>query len=293
LIALLAVIFIIQGCSSLRPAAGEAALEQEAAEAARSADHERALALYEELMEGRRSRDAAVDPGHYRGAGLAAHALGRTDKVLAYLEPLRHDAGAGAPVFAALAEAYRRVDNLSREISSLETYVTHYPEGADIDALRLRYFETLAESRNWEQAAALWPGVEEQARGQEPLMNRYFEVLVALDREEEAERLARELLGMNPDNLLALDHLGKLHYRRAEEIHHRETRAYERNRTRQQYARLLKAYEVMNEDFRTALGYFLRLFELHPTRETASFLRNIYSRFGDEERARYYDTRLQ
>lgn len=256
-------------------------------------DHETALAGYEALVADRRSRDEEVDAAFYRGAGLSAHAMGQTGKVLEYLEPIRHDRTAGAEVFAALAMAYREVDNLSREITSLEVYLENYPEGPEYNTFRLRYFETMVESMNWDQALKLWPQIEEEARGDESLLNKYLAVHEALGNEETANEIAAELLRLNPDNADALNRMGRLHFERAVEIHERETRVYERNRTHRQYNQLLQAYEVMNRDLRTALGYFLRLHELQPTRETASYLRNIYTRFNDEERARYYERQMQ
>ncbi len=284
---------ILAGCTTMRslPSEADAALAAEEAFLAR--DYEMALAKYETLIEDKRSRDEEVDGVYFRGAGLSAHALGKTGKVLDYLEPIRHDRGAGAEVFAALAKAYREIDNLSREITSLEVYIEDYPEGTEYDVLRLRYFETLVKSMNWEGALQLWPQIEAEASGNESLLNKYFTVNQALGNEETANEIAADLLRLNPDNTDALNRLGRMYFDRAVDIHERETRAYEQNRTHQQYNQLLQAYEVMNRAFRTALGHFLRLYELEPSRETASFLRNIYTRFNDEERARYYERQMR
>lgn len=280
---------ILAGCASLRSLPGEAESAAEAEASYVSGAYEQALEQYKGLIEQKRNREEEIPDKYYRQAGLAADALGRTELVLDYLEPLRHDSLAGARVFAALARAYEEVDNLSREITSLETYVNHYPEGEELRSMRLRYFETLTESQNWDRADRLWTKIEADASDNEALLNRYLYVKLALGQEQEANRLASELLELNPDNTDALERMGKLHYHRAEEIHQRETRAYEQNRTQRQYAQLLEAYEAMNEDLRKALRYFLRLYELDADRETASFLRNIYTRFNDEERARYYE----
>jgi hypothetical protein len=284
---------VLAGCSSMRSLPSEAEAVLAAEEAYLSGDYELALANYESLIEGKQGRDEEVDHAYFRGAGLSAHALGQTGKVLEYLEPIRHDRGAGAEVFAALAKAYREIDNLSREITSLEVYIEDYPEGAEYNALSLRYFETLVQSMNWVQALQLWPEIEAEARVNEALLNKYFAVNQALDNEEAANETAAELLRLNPDNIDALGRLGRMHFDQAVEIHERETRAYEQNRTHRQYNQLLQAYEVMNRKLRTALGHFLKLYELEPTRETASFLRNIYTRFNDEERARYYERQMQ
>ena len=287
------IVAMLAGCSPMRSITIEADAVLAAEEAFAAGEFETALAGYEALIEARRSREEEVGEAFLRKAGLSAHAVGQTGKVLEYLEPMRHDPGMGAEVFAALANAYREVDNLSREITSLEVLAMHYSGTSAYDALKVRYFETLVESHNWEQAMDLWPQIEPEAKGSESLLNGFFAVNLALGMEEEADELAKDLYLLNPDNTDALNRLGRLHFNRAVEIHERETQAYEQNRTHRQYNQLLQAYEVMNRDLRTALGYFLRLYELDPTRETASFLRNIYTRFNDEERARYYERKMQ
>jgi hypothetical protein len=284
---------ILAGCTAMRSVPSEADALLAAEEAFLAGSYEAALAKYETLIEERRTRDEEVDGAFFRGAGLSAGAMGETGKVLEYLEPIRHDRAAGAEVFAALAKAYREVDNLSREITSLEVYIEDYPEGPEYNALRRRYFETLVESMNWEQALALWPQIEGETRADEALLNMYFTVNDAMGKEEAANEIAGALLDLNPDNADALNRLGRMHFNRALEIYERENRAYERNRTHRQYNQLLQAYEVMNQELRTALRHFLRLYELEPSRETASFLRNIYTRFNDEERAGYYERQMQ
>lgn len=127
----------LAGCTSMRSMPSEADAALAAEEAFLASDYETALAKYETLIEGKRSRDEEVDGAYFRGAGLSAHALGKTGKVLDYLEPIRHDQDAGAEVFAALAKAYREIDNLSRETASfLRNIYTCFN-----DEERARYYE--------------------------------------------------------------------------------------------------------------------------------------------------------
>lgn len=281
------------GCSILKPVTVEVDEEKGAREAYLSGNFEEALLQYELLIETRQGRQQEVEGRYYNFAGLSAFSVGQTTRALDHLERARHTDAVNDETYAALALAYREIDNLSREITHLENYLVNYPQGAYAPAFRIRYFETLVESQNWQQAFERWPELDEEARSQEALLNQYYLVNKSLGNEDEADRIAAGLIALNPDNYDALDRLAKKYFHRADERYQQEMAAYDRNRTQRQYAQLLEAYEVLNEDFRTALKYFIRLYDMNPTKEYASYLLNIYTRFQDDERVRYFRQKLQ
>lgn len=288
LIASLFVVFLAS-CSSTRQ---WTELSQQANQAYGQAEYETALELFEQYIL-HFGNDATVIPHNiYRGAGLAAFQLGHTTKALDYLNTIRHTQEADAPVQYALAKANREIDNLSREITALETYVEKYPEGEEINFIRERYFETLVESSNYEQAIGLWPAIEHSARNKESLLNDNFLAHKALDNEQHLDELAQSLLTLNPNNTDALYHLARKYFWMAEERYQSELEAYERNRTHRQYAQLLKAFEVLNKDFRKSLEYFLRLYNIDPRSEYARYIGNIYLRFDDKGKAGYYHGKI-
>ncbi len=275
-------------CSVIRPVAVEVDEEEAAREAYVAADFEQALTEYEALIAAQRDRQEEVSGQYFKCAGLAAFELGETTRALDHLERARHTDAVDESTYAALAITYRNIDNLSREITHLENYLNHYPEGMEAPAFRLRYFETLVESRNWDKAYALWPQLDESSRESESMIHQFYQINVALGHDEAADALAEKLIALNPDNYDALDRLARRYYDRADARYQKEMAAYDRNRTQRQYAQLLEAFEVLNQDFRKSLAYFLKLYDMDPTREYASYLRNIYARFQDEERERYY-----
>ncbi|MFW6352275.1 MAG: hypothetical protein ACOC2E_07790, partial [Bacteroidota bacterium] len=73
-----------------------------------------------------------------------------------------------------------------------------------------------------------------------------------------------------------------------EHRYQKEMKAYEKNRTRKQYKQLLDAFEVLNADFRRSLNYYLKLYEMKPEPRYARFIGNVYLRFDDKKKARYY-----
>ncbi len=282
---LILIALMAQACSPMRQVAE---LSQRADAAYESGNFEEAHALYAQLIDAHRAQNQEIDGLLYQRAGLAAHAVGDTQQAIEYLEFARHRPAADKHTFFILAKAYREIDNLSREISNLERYARQFPDGKEIVEVRERLFITLVESLNWQQAYDLWPDLGEKAFQNEKLMTAYLQVTRRLDDNDTAYDIAEMLLALNANNTEALDYLGRKHFNAAVSRHNREMRAYEENRTHRQYAQLLEAFEIINTDFRIALNYFQRLYEQDPRPEYASFLANIYERFQDEEKARYY-----
>ncbi len=283
-------IIILNGCASIGHVAR---LSEDAEQAFMAGDYEKALTLYHELIDTQRGQDRPVDGLYYQRAGFAAYQTGDTDRAIEYLEFARHTEAADENTFAVLAKSYREIDNLSREITNLERYVGLYPDGEAFDEMQKRLFETLVESMNWQQAYDLWPELAGDPYQDESLLASYVIVNQALGNDEEAADIAEKVLDLNAYNKTALEYLGRRHFQDAVNRYNREMRAYETNRTHRQYAQLLEALEVVNTDLRIALNYFTRLYEQEPKPEYAGFLANIYERFQDEERARYYRRRAE
>ncbi len=283
-------LLLFSACSLLRPMDE---LAQEAEAALEAGDTEQAMAHYDELINTYQERSDRAPGEVYRKAGLLAYDLGDTRKSMEYLEQARNTSAADAETYATLAKAYRYIDNLSREITMLEHYVENYPDAAEYKNMQHRYFETLVESMNYVPAYELWPDLAGEPYHDEDLLSLYLQVIQALDKPEKATEYAERILDVNEDNVKALDWLAKKHFRQAEELYNREMQAYDENRTHRQYARLLEALEVVNTDLRIAMNYFKKLYDQKPTSEYARYLANIFERFQDEERARYYRERAQ
>lgn len=280
----------ITACSSLRQVSE---LSERADQAYAAGNFEEAYELYIKVIDASASRDQLSDGHVYNRAGVLAYKLGDTAKSLEYLELARHTPAADADTYHTLAMAYRDIDNLSREISNLERYIEHFPGGDDINPIKERLFETYVESFNWQLAQDLWDDLPGDPYRDEGLLEGYLKVQKALDNDEKATDVAEKLLELNNGNIPALDHLARKHFNEAVSRHNREMRAYEQNRTHRQYAILLEAFEVINTDFRIALDYFQRLYQHDPRPEYAGYLANIYERFQDEDKARYYRRRAE
>ena len=285
LVAIVLLVFFAS-CALIRPTAP---LSHEAHEFFIQEEYHEALKRYDAFIESNADDVSQIPDSVYRDAGLSAFYLDDHSKALQYLNLIRHSDQANAPAHYALAVMNRAIDNLSREITALESYVENYPEGEHIEKMRERLFETYAESRNYDKAIPLWSEIEDNARKDESLLNDYFNILKNLEKDEdELYAVATKLLALNPDNTDALEYLAGYYFWKAENRYQKEMEAYERNRTHRQYAQLLRAFDVLNADFRKSLNYFLHLYEIDPQPRHARLIGNIYLRFNDEEKARYY-----
>lgn len=283
-----ALLLLFSGCALLSP--GEPAYQQ-AYSSYIADDHAAALALFEKHIHKQSERGEIVADSIFLFAGMAAWQLGKNPQALDYLNRIRHSAAADGPVHLALAKLNREVDNLSREITALEQFIQITPEEEISGDIRARMFEVYAESRNYDQALQAWALAEPYAKDDEEMLGLYFQVLDQTDNQHKQYETANALLALNPQNTDALYFLGKHYFWLAENRYQKEMEAYEGNRTHRQYSQLLRALDVLNEDFRTSLQYFERLWDIDERSAYAQYLGNIHLRFDNRDKARYYHSR--
>lgn len=278
-------LLLFWSCSTSQPTSS---LRHEARQTYQQNQYELALEKLERIIQ--QDREARLEPDGeiYNMAGIAAFQLGEKAKALQYLDQARHTSHTTEQTFYILARLYREQDNLSREITNLEAYLRDYPQEKHAPALRVRYFEAMVESQSWLQAQDTWPLLPDSIHSQEHYLGLWFTTNRQNQQESQCDQIATELLKINRNNTEALDWLARKHYHLAENRYQKEMQAYQQNRTQRQYAQLLKAFEVLNQDFRISLDYFLRLYRINPRPEYAGLIGNIYMRFEDKEKADYY-----
>jgi tetratricopeptide (TPR) repeat protein len=247
-----------------------------------------ALAEYEVIIADYKEQGKTAECPVYSQAGISALEVDKIDEGLRYLEMATYTPFADENTYSAMARTYRNIDNLSLEIEALEAYVEKFPNGAEIDQMTIRLFQTYVESENWDLAYDLWPEIEARVQMEINYIEDYYLVNEALGNEEKVEQLAGQLLDMNDENVIGLEFMAKKYYNIAENRYQVEMEAYENNKTRKQYAKLLKALDESTGEFKISLGYFETLYQLNPRPVYANYMGNIYVRFNDQEKADYY-----
>ncbi len=276
---------IVGGCGIARQVA---ALQEEAGSEYSAGNYHGALELYEQIIDLKKSRSHEASGETWYRAGIAAWETGSRNRAIEYLVQAGRKDRYGEKGYYILATAYREIDNLSLEITSLENYLEKYPDGGKADVMRIRLFDTYLESNNLDGALELWQYLEDLAPGNANLLESWFVLNRRLEREDELKDIARKLHEADNKNITALEYLGDHYFWLAENRYRQEMTAYEENQTRAQYRQLLNALDIINEQFRLSRDYFEKLMDINPGPAYAEYLRNIYLRFGNDEKAEYY-----
>ena len=112
-------------------------------------NYQKALADYEAVIEYYNNQGKENECPVYGEAAAAAMKMGQLEKAIQYLEAESNTANVEAITYYELAGLYRKIDNLSKEIDELDTYIAKYPEGENIDQVQGRLFEIYLETDRW------------------------------------------------------------------------------------------------------------------------------------------------
>lgn len=256
-------------------------------------NYEEALKAYDQIIKNKESSGKKAKAPVYEKAGLAAFNLEQTDKARNYLESARGMQYSTPELYATLAKIYKIIDNLSKEITALETYHKKYPQGEEIKEVNARLLETYVESENWDYAVELWPGIEKQAQSDVDMLANYLIVNKNLENTSTCEELAQKIYKLEPKNITFLEYYAEKYFWLAENLYVKEMSAYKDNRTRSQYNKLLKALEKVWPNYQKSRDIYLKLYKMDPKPEYAKFLAQIYTRYKDEQKAAYYEKRAK
>lgn len=261
---------------------------QKAETAYQMGEYENSLKIYEEVIARYIAENKANECPVYTEAAAAAVQVGDNAKATEYLEKETYTTFVTASTYFELAEMYRGIDNLSKEMDALETYAKKYPHGQQIEEVQLRLYEIYFESNQYEKAMAKWDLLSPDAQNNEALLESYFVINKKMDNDSVCNTIAGELLQINENNIVGLEWEGEKYFWKAEKRYAEELKAYDANKTNKQYNILLKALDEVSADFKTSLGYFTKLFTIDPQKKYAKYLGDIYNRLDDKSKAKYY-----
>ncbi|MFC2112828.1 tetratricopeptide repeat protein [Bacteroidota bacterium] len=283
------ILFLLIGCS------GGKYIEQTKAgeEFFHNGEFSKTLELSEQIISETELKGKHASGSVYFLAGASAYELGNFDKSLEYLLKAQEQEYSGEDIYVYLAGNYRHIDNLSKEINTLENYLSKYPQGKIISKVRERLFQTCLESENFDLADELWSNLDSISREDLTNLEVYLNLNSMQKNTELCNSLGKQILDKDPNNESALKWFGELLFWRAENTYLSQMKAYRENRTHKQYAILLEAFKQVNTDFKKSRDHFVNLYKLYPKPEYASYLANIYTRLEDEEKANYYKRRAE
>ena len=287
IIYILIIILLIQSCTG---GAELTKLSQDGETAYQAENYELALSSWEQIIE---NKGKKTKGNVYVGAGKSALELKQDDKARNYLETAKESGYSSPEMYASLAKVYKNIDNLSKEISALETYREKYPQGEEIDNINARLLETYAESENWDLGIDIWPEIEAQAQSNAKLLASYLIINKNLKNNVVCNKLAQQILKLESSNITALEYYAEKYFWKAENMYVSEMKAYKNKRTTKQYNKLLKALEKVWPNFKKSRNYFLKLYKIEAKKEYAKYLGIIYTRYDNKEKAAYYSKKAK
>ena len=279
------IILLISSCTGSRQFAGQTNM---AVDAYQTGDYANALEFAEQIIMKTGEKGKSAEGHIYAIAGKSAYQMEAYDQSRDYLISAREQGYSDEQTIVFQADNYHRIDNLSKEITLMEEYIQKYPGGEYLNTVRTRLFQTCLESENFELAQELWTLLDLQSRTETENLEVYLAINQVLNNDQVCDSIANLILDSNPGHESSLNWYAEKYYWKAENSYQAEMKAYEENKTRKQYAKLLKAFKIVTLDFKQSLEYYTRLYSLYPKQEYAKYLGNIYARLSDEENAKYY-----
>jgi len=263
--------------------------KQNAEKAQSEGNYEQDVNTWKTYINEQNEAENEVSGAEYAEAAKTAYKAGMNNQAVDWFDQARYREYADEEMYSILAEIFGEQGNLSKELRALEYLLDNY--GNENDEVNNRLFEIYDEIENYDEALDVWNLLPEDVQGKERNLEKFLKINKELENEEVCDSVSAELLEMNPEHVEALDWMAKKYYWLGEKRYQREMEKYENNKTRSQYRTLLKELEKSTADFKTALGYFEKLWELSPDsqKQYASYMANIYARFNDEGKAEYYN----
>jgi tetratricopeptide (TPR) repeat protein len=229
---------------------------------------------------------AQIPGADFAMAAQMAYQSSDLEQSVKWFDQARYKNFADAAMYKTLADIFRKQQNISKELSALEYYKANF-EG-DMNEVNNRLFELYNEVKLYDEALLSWNGMNVETQSRIENLKPFFSINKSLEKNEICDSLATVILEKEPDNVEALEWNGMKYYWKGENRYQKEMEKYEKNRTNKQYKILLKELDIATADFKKALPYFEKLWDIQPGEKYASYFANIYARFGDESKVNYY-----
>lgn len=269
---------IVHSCTTTK-------LAEEGETAYQAGNYQTALTQLEQHINEKEKQLKTVDSSIYFKAGKAAWELDKSDKARDYLESADNTGYTSPELYLLLSQIYKNIDNLTLEIEALESYHEKFSAGQAINKVNNRLFETYVESEQWAKAEELWPDLPDQAKSELEMKKDWFKVNKKLGNDEKCDKLANQILDKEPENLAALEWNAIKYFKKADDLYVKVMKDYNENRSRENYNKLLKAWDVIWPDFKISRDYFEKLYQLNPKSRYANYLGHIYKRMDKDRKA--------
>jgi len=229
---------------------------------------------------------AQIPGADYAVAAQMAYKAGDSNLAVTWYDQARYKNFSNAEMYSNLADIYRSQQNISKELSALEYIKTNFPVNSN--EVNQRLFDIYFEIKMFDEALNAFAEMDENLKNEISNQKSYFKINKEKENTVVCDSVSLLILKKEPANVDALEWIGNKYYWLGENRYQREMDKYNANKTNKQYKILLSELDLATADFKKALPYFEKLWEIEPGEKYASYFANIYARFGDESKVNYY-----
>jgi len=229
---------------------------------------------------------ASIPGEDYAIAAQMAFKNGDSNQAISWFDQARFKNFASADMYFTLSEIYREQQNISKELGALEFYASNFTE--KLNEVKQRLFAIYFELKLTDNALETWAKMDDTSKNELQNLKTFFSINKQKENSEVCDSLAMIIMEREPANVSALEWIGNKYYWLGENRYQREMEKYNKNKTNKQYKILLTELDLATADFKRALPYFEKLWNIEPGEKYASYFMNIYARFGDEAKVNYY-----
>lgn len=280
LILLSAVIFIF-GCSAPKMLVSE---KENAEKATTAGDFAKAQQAWNQYLT--RTPVENVSGADFSSAAQSAFKNGDVSQSVSWFDQARYKNYASAEMYLTLAKIFGSQKNISKELSALEYVNENFKEKQA--TINNRLFDIYYEIKMPEKALIVWDKLDAGSKDELQKLEKYFLLKKELKDTVICDSVSLVILQKDAENVDALEWNAIKYYWQGENHYRQEMDIYNKNKTTRQYKILLKELDVATADMKKSLTYFEKLWEIEPAENYASYFANIYARFGDEKKAKYY-----
>lgn len=236
-------------------------------------------------LQGKDGKEVPIET--YLMAGKSAFQLKDSDKAMKYLGMAYSLGSYDNEMLSNLADLYKSEDNLSKEMRVLNDLMKSSDSEYAKSKLE-RYFLINIEAELYEKADSLWSKQSDSFRQSLEGLQGYLTLNNKLGKDKVAIATAKKVIKLSPNDYDAKRTLALDAYNRAEDHYKRSMATYNRNKTRKNYATLLKQLKQSGKNYRYALGKLKSVYKVKKEKKIALYISNVYARLNNKNSAAYY-----
>jgi len=229
---------------------------------------------------------AQIPGADYAVAAQMAYKAGDSNLAVTWYDQARYKNFTDVEMYSTLAKIYQSQKNISKELSALEYIKTNF--SINQNEVNQRLFDIYFEIKMYDEALETWAQLDGNSKNNISNQKSYFKINQQKENTAICDSVSLLILNKEPANVNALEWNGNKYYWLGENRYQREMDKYNANKTNKQYKILLTELDLATADFKKALPFFEKLWEIEPGEKYASYFSNIYARFGDESKVNYY-----